>query len=60
MSIYGHDVGQKNNEEGNQVLRGGVGRHLSAIGKASWVVGGLWNLPQGEFIIDGANCTAAY
>eukprot|EP00972_Heterocapsa_arctica_P016224 2393730-Heterocapsa_arctica.AAC.1 len=48
MSIYGPDTGQDNREEGNQVLRGRVGRHLAAIGK------------PGEFTIEGASCTAAY
>eukprot|EP00972_Heterocapsa_arctica_P096272 14204010-Heterocapsa_arctica.AAC.1 len=60
MSIYGHDTGQTNNEDGNQVLRGRVGRHLAAIGRVPWVVGGDWNLQPGEFTIEGASCTAAY
>eukprot|EP00972_Heterocapsa_arctica_P079583 11727474-Heterocapsa_arctica.AAC.1 len=58
MSIYGHDVGQNDPEEGNKVLRERVGRHLSAIGRVPWVVGGDLNLQPGEFTIKGASCTA--
>eukprot|EP00972_Heterocapsa_arctica_P103816 15300800-Heterocapsa_arctica.AAC.1 len=34
-SIYGHDTGQNNHEEGNEVLRGRVGRRLAAIGRGA-------------------------
>eukprot|EP00972_Heterocapsa_arctica_P115674 16449117-Heterocapsa_arctica.AAC.2 len=59
MSIYGHDTGQTTNEEGNQILRGRAGRHLAAIGRVPWVVGGDWHLQPGEFTIEGASSTAA-
>eukprot|EP00972_Heterocapsa_arctica_P108222 15937328-Heterocapsa_arctica.AAC.1 len=64
--VYSHHVYlwsrrcQTNPEEGNKVLRGRVGRHLSAIGRIPWVVGGSWNLQPGEFTIEGASRTAAY
>eukprot|EP00972_Heterocapsa_arctica_P096436 14227076-Heterocapsa_arctica.AAC.2 len=60
MSIYGHDSGQNANEEGHQILRGRVGRHLAAIGRVTWVVGGDSHLQPGEFTIEGASSTAAY
>eukprot|EP00972_Heterocapsa_arctica_P040547 5974094-Heterocapsa_arctica.AAC.1 len=60
MSIYGLDVGQTNHTYGNNVLRGRVGIHLSAIGRVPLVVGGDWNLPTGAFTIEGASSIAAY
>eukprot|EP00972_Heterocapsa_arctica_P072784 10745504-Heterocapsa_arctica.AAC.1 len=60
VSIYGHDTGQHHHEEGNDVLRGSVGRHLAAIGRVHWVVGGGCNLQPGECTIEGASCIAVY
>eukprot|EP00972_Heterocapsa_arctica_P003847 573020-Heterocapsa_arctica.AAC.1 len=66
FSIYGFDTGQKDKqgqsyyERGNISIRDRLGRYITQLGKAPWIIGGDWNMAPGVCIIEGMSNSAAY